>query len=44
MLRVVALLDRRVKLGLSVTDQQVYATVGDTTVTGAIERHELSGN
>lgn len=39
----VELLDRRIRLGLSVTDRQVYATVGDTTVTGAIERHVLPG-
>ena len=37
----VALLDRRVKLGVSVTDRQVYATVGDETVTGVVERHLL---
>jgi uncharacterized protein YaeQ len=35
----VGLLDRRVRLGLSVTDRHIYATVGDVTVSGAVERH-----
>jgi uncharacterized protein YaeQ len=39
----VSLLDRRIALGLSVTDRQVYATVGDVTVSGAVERHALGG-
>ncbi|MES1260055.1 MAG: YaeQ family protein [Gemmatimonadota bacterium] len=39
----VELIDRRITLGLSITDRQVYATVGDTTVTGTIERHALPG-
>jgi uncharacterized protein YaeQ len=34
----VALLDRRVALGVSVTDRMVYATVREETVAGAIER------
>ena len=38
----VSLLDRRTKLGLSVTDRQIYATVGDETVTGIVERHVLA--
>ena len=38
----VSLLDRRIKLGLSVTDRQIYATVGDETVTGVVERHTLA--
>ncbi len=38
---VVSLLDRRIKLGVSVTDRQIYATVGDETVTGVVERHLL---
>jgi len=37
----VAMLDRRVKLGISVTDRQIYATVGEETVTGVVERHTL---
>jgi uncharacterized protein YaeQ len=37
----VELLDRRTRLGLSITDRHIYATVGDTTVSGAIERHTL---
>ena len=37
----VALLDRRTRLTLSVTDRHVYATVGETTVSGAVERHAL---
>jgi uncharacterized protein YaeQ len=38
----VPLLDRRTKLGLSITDRQVYATIGDVTVTGAVERQVLA--
>jgi uncharacterized protein YaeQ len=38
---IVALLDRRIRLGRSVTDRQLYATVGDVTVTGAVVRHVL---
>lgn len=37
----VELLDRRITLELSVTDGQIYATVGDITVTGAVVRHRL---
>jgi uncharacterized protein YaeQ len=37
----VPLLDRRTKLGLSVTDRQLYVTINDTTVSGAVEQHRL---
>ncbi len=37
----VPLLDRRTRLGVSVTDRQIYATIGDETVTGTVERHLL---
>ncbi len=40
----VALLDRRTKLGLSITDRQIYATIGDETVSGAVERLTLEGS
>ncbi|MEO5800024.1 MAG: YaeQ family protein [Gemmatimonadales bacterium] len=39
----VDLLDRRTKLALSVTDRQLYATIGDTTISGEIVRHQLGG-
>jgi uncharacterized protein YaeQ len=39
----VSLLDRRVRLTVSVTDRQIYATIGDVTLTGAIEQHALAG-
>jgi uncharacterized protein YaeQ len=39
----VELLDRRIKLALSVSDHEIYATVGDVTVSGAVERHTLGG-
>ena len=37
----VPLLERRTRLNLSVTDRQLYATVGDVTASGAVERHVL---
>ena len=39
----VPLLDRRTRLGLSITDRQIYATIGDETVSGSVERHRLDG-
>jgi uncharacterized protein YaeQ len=35
---VIALLDRRTRLAISVTDRQLYLTIGNETVTGAIEQ------
>jgi uncharacterized protein YaeQ len=37
----VPLIDRRTTLALSISDKQAYATIGDTTVSGEIERHLL---
>lgn len=37
----VELLDRRTRLALSISDREIYATVGDATVSGAVERHSL---
>jgi uncharacterized protein YaeQ len=37
----VELLDRRTRLALSISDREIYATVGDMTVSGAVERHTL---
>lgn len=37
-----ALLDRRTRLLLSVTDRHIYATIGDATVSGAVVRHALT--
>ena len=38
---IVPRLDRRTQLGLSITDRQIYATIGDETFSGAVERHTL---
>lgn len=35
----VELIDRRITLGVSVTDRHIYATVGDVTIEGSVERH-----
>lgn len=35
-------LERRMKLELSVSDRQLYLTIGDTTLSGAVERIELA--
>ena len=37
----VARLDRRMKLSLSVTSGQLYVTIGDDLLEGALERHSL---
>ena len=37
----VELLDRRIKLALSISDREIYATIGEVTVSGAVERHTL---
>lgn len=37
----VPLLDRRTRIGLSVTDRQLYATVGETTVSGEVVRQQF---
>lgn len=39
----VSLIDRRTRMAVSVTDRQLYLTVGDVTVTGAVERLLLQG-
>jgi uncharacterized protein YaeQ len=39
----VGLLGRRTKLGLSVSDGVVYATVGEASVSGAVVPHSLEG-
>lgn len=36
-----ARLERRMKLGVTVTDRTLYVTVGDDTLTGTVERHSL---
>lgn len=38
----IPLIERRTRLGVSVTDRQIYATIGDETVTGTVERHPLT--
>ncbi len=37
----VELLERRTRLALSISDREIYATVGDVTVSGEVERHTL---
>lgn len=37
----VELLDRRTRLALSISDREIYATIGDATVSGAVARHSL---
>ncbi len=37
----VALLDRRTTLSLSISDREMYVTIGEETVSGAVERHAL---
>jgi uncharacterized protein YaeQ len=37
----VPLIDRRTKLGLSISDRRIYATIGDETISGAVERQVL---
>ena len=37
-----ARLERRMKLGVTVTDRTLYVTVGDATLTGTVERHSLA--
>jgi uncharacterized protein YaeQ len=37
-----ARLERRTAFTLSVTDRQLYLTIGATTITGAVERHSLA--
>ena len=37
-----ARLERRMKLGVTVTDRTLYVSVGDATLTGTVERHSLA--
>lgn len=37
----VELLDRRTTMSLSISDREIYATIGEETVSGAVERHAL---
>lgn len=37
-----ARLERRMKLGVTVTDRTLYVTVGDETLAGTVERHSLA--
>lgn len=39
----VELLDRRTAMSLSISDREMYVTIGDVTVSGAVERHVLGG-
>ncbi len=37
----VELLDRRTTMSLSISDREMYVTIGEATVSGAVERHAL---
>ncbi len=39
----VELLDRRTTMSLSISDREMYVTIGEATVSGAVERHALGG-